>query len=93
VTVKQVLDAYQAHPDAEFRIDGVEVGQVFSLMVVLTILQLTLVATIRTVNVQSTNVSYRMEDGTGMIEVKQWIDSDRGGNEAALPYCLYYRVC
>jgi replication factor A2 len=30
VTIKQVIDAQQAHPDAEFRIDGVEVSQVGS---------------------------------------------------------------
>lgn len=28
VTIKQIIDATQAHPDAEFRIDGAEVSQV-----------------------------------------------------------------
>src|SRR5579871_2345267 len=35
---------------------------------------------------QSTNVTYRMEDGTGMIDVKQWIDAEQGGNSSQLPY-------
>jgi hypothetical protein len=30
VTIKQILDAQQAHPDAEFRIDGQEISQVDS---------------------------------------------------------------
>jgi hypothetical protein len=35
---------------------------------------------------QSTNVTYRMEDGTGMIDVKQWIDAEQGAGTAELPY-------
>jgi hypothetical protein len=31
VTIKQILDAQQAHPDAEFRIDGIEASQVSTL--------------------------------------------------------------
>jgi hypothetical protein len=38
---------------------------------------------------QSTNVTYRMEDGTGMIDVKQWIDAEQGGGASSeLLYCL-----
>ena len=84
MTVKQILEAHHAHPDAEFRIDGVEVSQVFLLddnpphERALTCLQVTLVGTIRDITPQSTNVSYRIEDGTGMIDAKQWIDAEQG---------------
>jgi hypothetical protein len=39
---------------------------------------------------QSTNVTYRMEDGTGMIDVKQWIDAEQGAGEAEFMY-LHFR--
>jgi len=39
---------------------------------------------------QSTNVTYRMEDGTGMIDVKQWIDADQGASESEFPYALSF---
>ncbi|OLL22241.1 Replication factor A protein 2, partial [Neolecta irregularis DAH-3] len=64
VTIKQILEASQIHPDAEFRIDNAEIGYV------------TFVGQIRNVAMASTNVTYRIEDGTGLIEVKQWLDSD-----------------
>ena len=31
---------------------------------------------IRNISTQTTNVTYKMDDGTGIIEVKVWIDSD-----------------
>jgi replication factor A2 len=87
VTIKQILDAQQAHPDAEFRIDGVEVGQVSfpSYYCSWWFQQLTFVAMVRSAAMQSTNVTYRMEDGTGMIDVKQWIDAEQGAANAELP--------
>ena len=45
--------------------------------------QITFVGQIRTISTQATNITYKLDDGTGLIEVKQWIDSDadpaRGG--------------
>jgi replication factor A2 len=38
--------------------------------------QLTFVGQIRNISTQTTNTTYRLDDGTGSIEVKQWIDSD-----------------
>ncbi|KAL8913904.1 MAG: hypothetical protein Q9171_001397 [Xanthocarpia ochracea] len=73
-TIKQVLDASQPHPDADFKIDDVEVQQ------------LTFVGQIRNISTQTTNITYKLDDGTGTVEVKQWIDSEastmdlEGGN-------------
>lgn len=64
VTIKQVLDAQQPHPDAEFKIDEVEITQV------------SFVGQIRNISTQTTNITYKLDDGTGTIEVKQWIDAD-----------------
>ena len=64
MTIKQVLDASQPHPDAEFSIDDVEISQI------------SFVGQIRNISTQTTNVTYKLDDGTGTIEVKQWIDAD-----------------
>lgn len=39
-------------------------------------MQLTFVGQIRNISTQTTNTTYRLDDGTGSIEVKQWVDSD-----------------
>lgn len=65
VTIKQLLDAHHPHPDAEyFLIDQTETTQV------------TFVGQIRNISTQTTNVTYKLDDGTGTIEVKVWIDAD-----------------
>ncbi|KAI9829865.1 MAG: hypothetical protein M1819_005963 [Sarea resinae] len=64
VTIKQVLEAQLPHPDAEGVVDGTEITQV------------TFIGQIRNISTQTTNITYKMDDGTGTIEVKQWIDSD-----------------
>ncbi|KAF2238969.1 replication protein A, subunit RPA32 [Viridothelium virens] len=66
VTIKQILDAQQPHPDAELKIDGTEASHV------------TFVGQIRNVSTQATNITYKFDDGTGTVEVKQWIDADAG---------------
>lgn len=38
--------------------------------------QLTFVGQIRNISTQTTNTTYRLDDGTGSIEVKQWVDLD-----------------
>ncbi|KAK7750507.1 Replication factor A protein 2 [Diatrype stigma] len=82
VTIKQLLDAEQPYPDANFRIDGVEVAQV------------TLVGQVRAVSPQTTNVTLRLDDGTGVIEVKQWLDADKPDDAKGANYALdaYVRV-
>ncbi|KAI1806207.1 hypothetical protein F4811DRAFT_512252 [Daldinia bambusicola] len=32
---------------------------------------------VRQISPQTTNITYRLDDGTGIIEVKQWLDADR----------------
>jgi replication factor A2 len=62
VTIKQILDA-QVNND-EFKIDNNPISQV------------TFVCQIRNISMQATNITYKVDDGTGSIEVKLWIDSD-----------------
>ncbi|WPH04437.1 single-stranded DNA binding protein 30K chain [Acrodontium crateriforme] len=71
VTIKQLIEAHHPNPDAEhFMIDGGETTQV------------TFVGQIRNVSMQTTNITYKLDDGTGIIEVKVWIDStDDGATE------------
>ncbi|KAL6719306.1 Replication factor A protein 2 [Lecanora helva] len=64
VTIKQVLDATQPHPDADFSIDDVKITQI------------SFVGQIRNISTQTTNITYKLDDGTGTVEVKQWIDAD-----------------
>ncbi|KAI1386419.1 replication protein A, subunit RPA32 [Hypoxylon trugodes] len=66
VTVKQIIDAEQAFgSDGTFRIDGADVAQV------------TFVGMVRQISPQTTNITYRLDDGTGIVEVKQWLDPDK----------------
>lgn len=39
--------------------------------------QVTLVGQVRAVNPQAINVTYRIDDGTGVVDVKKWIDADK----------------
>lgn len=67
VTIRQLHDAKpsaQDPTDSRLKIDGKEVAQI------------TLVGLILQVNVQATNVEYMIDDGTGKIKVKVYIDSD-----------------
>lgn len=69
VTIKQLLDAHHPHPDAEyFNIDNSETTQV------------TFVGQVRNISTQTTNVTYKLDDGTGSIEAKLWLDSDAVNN-------------
>ncbi|KAI4609086.1 hypothetical protein J4E80_008833 [Alternaria sp. BMP 0032] len=65
VTIKQILDAQlEVGSNDAFKIDGT------------VITQLTFVGQIRNISNQTTNTTYRLDDGTGSVEVKQWVDSD-----------------
>ncbi|KAJ5423196.1 Nucleic acid-binding OB-fold [Penicillium cf. griseofulvum] len=68
VTVKQVLDASQPFPEAPFQIDGADVANVLFM------------GQVRNISSQSTNVTYKIDDGTGEIEVKKWVDSTTADN-------------
>ncbi|KAJ9283601.1 hypothetical protein DTO021C3_8814 [Paecilomyces variotii] len=63
VTVKQALDATQPYPEANFHIDGADAASIF------------FIGQVRNISTQSVNITYKIDDGTGEIEVKQWPDS------------------
>ncbi|KND93127.1 Replication factor A protein 2 [Tolypocladium ophioglossoides CBS 100239] len=65
VTIKQILEAEEAFSGADFKIDGS------------TVTQITFVGQVRSINPQPTNVTFTIDDGTGQIEVKKWIDADK----------------
>ncbi|GAA5954000.1 hypothetical protein JCM3765_000720 [Sporobolomyces pararoseus] len=69
VTIHQVISASQAFGDAEFVIDGAEVKEV------------TLVACIRSVNISTTQATFLIEDGTGQIDCRMWIENAGGGED------------
>jgi replication factor A2 len=58
--------------------------------------QLTLVGQIRNISNQTTNTTYRLDDGTGSVEVKQWISPDtedqNNPNKAKLVEGAYCRA-
>lgn len=83
VTVRQIINAYQSHSESEILVDGAEVGHVsrkswwesrnpFSDMIYM---QVTFVGIIRNLARNATNISYNIEDGTGMIDVRTWADN------------------
>lgn len=42
--------------------------------------QVTFVGQIRNISTQATNVTYRLDDGTGTFEVKVWVDSEQSNS-------------
>ncbi|KAI3088325.1 hypothetical protein CBS147353_232 [Aspergillus niger] len=63
ITIKQALDAVQPYPEASYQIDSAEISSIC------------FIGQVRNISSQSTNVTYKIDDGTGEIEAKQWIDS------------------
>ncbi|KAF8077881.1 replication protein A subunit RPA32 [Lyophyllum atratum] len=83
LTVAQVLKATQAHADAEWTIDDSEIGQV------------TLVGQVVTIQSQTTNCVYWMDDGTGRIEARHWVDStseEDSGKWGGIEETMFVRV-
>ncbi|KIM58857.1 hypothetical protein SCLCIDRAFT_1218197 [Scleroderma citrinum Foug A] len=72
LTIHQLLNATQAHPDADWMLDDTEIGQV------------TIVAYIASVQTQATNSQYILDDGSGRIEARCWIDSSVEDNSEKL---------
>ncbi|WOO76833.1 Replication factor A protein 2 [Vanrija pseudolonga] len=79
VTIKQIIDAAQAHPDSDFQIDGVDVQAV------------QFVGSVHNQSATATNVSYEIGDGTGYIDVRQWLDSadDEAGKTSGIEQDKY----
>ncbi|KAH9946108.1 replication protein A subunit RPA32 [Epithele typhae] len=64
VTLRQLLQAQQEHSDAAWKIGDVEVGQVM------------VVAQALSVQAQTTNCVYMLDDGTARFEARQWVDAN-----------------
>ncbi|WFD27506.1 Replication factor A protein 2 [Malassezia nana] len=82
VTVRQVLHASQPHSDAPFTFDGAELSQV------------SLVAWVRSATKNATNIQYTVDDGTGQIDVRKWIDNsmDEGATVDDIESNQYVRI-
>jgi replication factor A2 len=80
VTIKQLVDCKEAYQGAEAAIDGIPTTQV------------TLVGQVRTVTPGTINLTYRIDDGTGVIDVKKWIDAEKGETTPRLAPDTYVRV-
>lgn len=64
VSVKQVL--HSKSPEEVFKVDDVELNTI------------KLVGTLLDPHDHSTNFTFKLDDGSGIIECKQWIDKDSG---------------
>ncbi|KAK1831399.1 hypothetical protein QBC39DRAFT_426130 [Podospora conica] len=82
VTIKQLLDSKEPYPGADLSLDGHPITQV------------TLVGQIRSVQPQTTNITYRIDDGTGLTDVKKWVDAEKTETEGANTFApdTYVRV-
>ncbi|EFI28370.1 hypothetical protein CC1G_13904 [Coprinopsis cinerea okayama7 len=81
MTIAQLNKATQLHPEAEWRLDDIEVGQV------------TIVGQILSIQQQATNSVYAIVDGTGTIEARQWLNTDTDGSiQQGLKENIYVRV-
>lgn len=64
VTIKQLQMASQAHQDDIFKVDNRELTQI------------TIVGLITKCDEKSTNLTYTIDDGTGMIDARIWVDAE-----------------
>jgi len=82
VTIRQIIEASQEHGDAEFVIDGSVPTQ------------LTFVAQVVNAVAGATNINFRVIDGTGSMEVRQWLESKEEGDElvASFPDMCWVRI-
>jgi len=86
VTIKQLLEAESVTGEnVEFKIDDADIASV------------TFVAQLVNTKPSATNIQYRLDDGTGIIEGKQFINNDLrnemdSGAKAEIPYNAYVRV-
>jgi replication factor A2 len=63
LTCKQLALASQPHSEGVFHVDGHELTQV------------TLVGQLHEVSEQSTNIVFRIDDGTGVVDARLWVDA------------------
>lgn len=69
ITIKQWLQAPNVGQDSSPKIDNRQMNQV------------QIVGIVRNMNPQETNVTYQIDDSTGVIEVKQWANASDGPPE------------
>jgi replication factor A2 len=70
VTIKQLTEAVEPRPENDTYVDGTPVDRI------------KFVALIRDISDNPTTISYKVDDGTGTIEVRKWVDSSRDGDTA-----------
>jgi len=70
ITIRQLYNATQQQPEDIFKVDGKELNQV------------TLVGQIVSSQIQSTTLELLIDDSTGKIDVKQWLEPDEGNGDA-----------
>lgn len=80
VTIKQLVDCKEPYPGSELAVDGLPTTQV------------TLVGQVRSLATHSINTTYRIDDGTGLIEVKKWVDNDKPETAVSFAPDTYVRV-
>ncbi|KAL2200574.1 hypothetical protein P885DRAFT_57445 [Corynascus similis CBS 632.67] len=80
VTIKQIIDWKEAFPNAEPAIDGLPTSQV------------TLIGQVRSAAQQAVNITFRIDDGTGQIDVKKWFDADKPDSMPHFDTNTYVRV-
>jgi replication factor A2 len=95
LTIAQVIKATQAHADAEWMVDDVEIGQValcyFVIFPANIVSKITLVGQVVTIQSQTTNCVYWIDDGSGRVEARHWIDStseEDAGKWGGIEYIL-----
>jgi len=69
VTIRQLYNAVQQQPGDIFKVDGKELNQI------------TIVGQIVSSQIQSTNLELLIDDSTGKMDVRQWLEPDEGANQ------------
>eukprot|EP01134_Creolimax_fragrantissima_P000999 CFRG0999T1 len=70
ITLKQAIEAHNTAGEDVYYVDGVTPSKV------------TFIAKIKSVQESSTNITFKMEDGTGMMEVQLWVANNETDSEA-----------
>lgn len=70
VTIKQIYNAQQPVPEGPFKLNGKDLDLI------------TIIGKIQNIQSMSTNTNYTIEDGTGSIDVRIWIDTNDNENDA-----------
>ena len=87
VAIQQLLVSTQAHGDAEWMLGDCEINHVghcprYAVAIICSRAnQVTAVAHVLSVQVNPTNNIFELEDGTGRIEARHWVDASAEGDE------------